>query len=148
MARNYRTMQEQFSWYSKVETVISIWKSESHAKKISKLIFAEAAHFTLISVEHFQDIGRTPVLELNMRTSCPDVDEKDSFKSPGPTTMVSFRGMSAKETCALLLPEHLWQEYTNGIAGKFSTKNKCINDIDSLQDVAKKLSEMYLFGML
>ena len=88
-------------------------------KKISKLIFAEAAHFTLISVEHFQDIGRTPVLELNMRTSCPDVDEKDSFKSPGPTTMVSFRGMSAMETCVLLLPEHLWQEYTNGIVVSF-----------------------------
>lgn len=32
----------------------------------------------------------TPVLELCMRMSCPDLEEKDSFKFPGPTSIVSF----------------------------------------------------------
>jgi hypothetical protein len=44
----------------------------------------------------------TPALGLDMCLSCPDVDEKDSLKFPGPTSMVLFCGRLIQETDALL----------------------------------------------
>lgn len=45
----------------------------------------------------------TPVLESNIRSSCPVVEEKDIFKLPGPTSMDSFWGLSITVIYPLLL---------------------------------------------
>lgn len=47
-------------------------------------------------------------LELNMRLSCPESEEKDNFKFPGPISIVSSFGLSIVDTDILLLfPESL-----------------------------------------
>lgn len=49
-------------------------------------------------------VDLTPVLELKMRLSCPDEEENDSFKFPGPISIVSFCGRSVMETKLLGFP--------------------------------------------
>jgi hypothetical protein len=45
----------------------------------------------------------TPEIELNILLSCPDADEKDIFRGPGPTSIVLLLGETSVETCSVLL---------------------------------------------
>ena len=45
----------------------------------------------------------TPVLELYIRLSCPEVEENDIFRYPGPISMVSFCGLSFEERSPTLI---------------------------------------------
>lgn len=49
----------------------------------------------------------TPVLELEMRVSCPDVVENVSFKFPGPISTVSFCATSILDMKPCFLPVSL-----------------------------------------
>lgn len=48
-------------------------------------------------------LGLTPVIELNIRVSCPDADENVIFRDPGPTSTVSLLGEAMLETYPILL---------------------------------------------
>lgn len=43
----------------------------------------------------------TPETELNILFSCPDVDENDTFRGPGPTSIVSLLGETTVDTVLL-----------------------------------------------
>ena len=45
----------------------------------------------------------TPEMELNILLSCPDADEKDIFRGPGPTSIVSLLGETTAEAYPLPL---------------------------------------------
>ena len=45
----------------------------------------------------------TPETELNILLSCPDADEKDIFRGPGPTSIVSLLGETTTEAYPLPL---------------------------------------------
>jgi hypothetical protein len=45
----------------------------------------------------------TPDTELDILLSCPDFDEKDIFRGPGPTSTMSLLGETMVETYPVLL---------------------------------------------
>ena len=45
----------------------------------------------------------TPEMELNILLSCPDAAEKDIFRGPGPTSIVSLLGETTTEAYPLPL---------------------------------------------
>ena len=45
----------------------------------------------------------TPEIELNILLSCPDADEKDIFKGPGPTSIMLLLGETTVDTRSVLL---------------------------------------------
>ena len=51
----------------------------------------------------------TPVLELYIRFSCPVVEEKVSFKFPGPTSMLSLCELSVSDTKCLRFAATVWK---------------------------------------
>lgn len=71
-----------------------IFKRISHNKdqNLHRSNYQIHRHSFVRNVKHL-----TPVLELNMRWSCPDITEKDIFKFPGPTSIVVFCGLSITE---------------------------------------------------
>lgn len=75
-----------FWWGALVQNEIKI---NRHLKNINTIII----NSTITRWEQ----KLTPVLLLEMRLSCPDDNEKDIFRSPGPTSTVSFWGGSITE---------------------------------------------------
>lgn len=55
------------------------------------------------NVDQICHIRLTPETELNILSSCPDADEKESFRDPGPTSTVSFLGETMVATYLMLL---------------------------------------------
>jgi hypothetical protein len=45
----------------------------------------------------------TPEAELIILSSCPDAEEKDIFRCPGPTSIVLLLGETMAGTCSVLL---------------------------------------------
>lgn len=62
----------------------------------------------------------TPDTLLNILFSCPDADEKNIFRGPGPTSTVSLLGETMVETYPLLL-------YPRWIVGNISKFDKLIS---------------------
>lgn len=65
----------------------------------------------------------TPVFELYMRLSWPEAIERDIFKLPGPTSIVSFR-LPAGINPDLLLPEWFWHKSELEVSYSFLLKKK------------------------